>query len=447
MNRTHPLPLPASQAPGRLGPVSGVGDQPRLSRSTVWIFLALVGYTVLPVFKVPLFDLSFSAVLFVYLVINLFFGSEFRGSGGYGLWLTLAVLLWTGVLLAMTGASVSGFGSKVDLGSWRFFLRVSYWIAVFCVTVYLAGEANVWDRLVRVLCLMIFLSALARWGEVAFFGNVGAWTGTKVQSQNEYGILFSMFTPFLLVPLVASGGRRIFAALALLTVWGAAAINGSRGSWVSMAVGTLCFFLLYSMATRRKVVPLVGLGLLLGVFALALVLAPPKFLGSVSERADTFQDLDQDKSVNTRKFQVRKGWRLFVQHPFTGVGLGGFNKFVVDVDSDREDVSKAALSARSSHNAYIAFLAETGLAGSVPLGLLLLVLGWRGCRAALRLGRRGQIWALGVYISFLSMSLHLWVLHGIYNTSTWVIYGLTAGMISVAARAAPGPQKSTDMAA
>lgn len=447
MDRARPLPLPGSQAPGRLGPVPEVGGQPRLSRFTVWLFLAFVGYTVLPVFKVPLFELSFSAVLFVFLAINLFFGGELRGLGGYGLWLTLALLLWTGILLSMASVSVSGLGGKVDLGNWRVFLRLSYWIAVFFLTTYLAGEANAWDRLVRVLGVLIFISALARWGEVALFGNVGAWTGTKVQTQNNYGILFSTFTPFLLVPLFAFGGRRIFATLALLVVWGAAAINGSRGSWVSMAVGTFCFFLLYSMATRRKVVPLIGLGLLLGIFALALMLAPPQFLGSVSERADTFRDLDRDKSFNTRMYQLQKGWRLFLEHPFTGVGLGGFTRFVVDVDSDRTDVSKAGMSRRSSHNAYIAWLAETGLAGSLPLGFLLLVLWWRGYRAALRLARRGQLWALGVYISFLSMSLHLWVLQGIYNTCTWVIYGLTAGMISVAVREAREPEKSTDMAA
>jgi O-antigen ligase len=191
---------------------------------------------------------------------------------------------------------------------------------------------------------------------------------------------------------------------------------------------------------------LLGLALLASVFALALVAAPSKFLCAVTERADTFQDLDRDKSWNTRVYQLRKGWQLFKDQPFAGVGLGGFTRFVVDVETDRADVSVKTLSSRSAHNAYIAYLAETGLAGSVPLALLLLFLTWRGYRAAIWWGRRGQYWALALYLSFLSMSIHLWVLHGIYTTGTWLMYGLTAGMITAASRAAKATHQVQEMA-
>jgi O-antigen ligase len=447
MAKTYSVTVP----PSRIFPQNGAGFQPaprsRLSRSTVLLFLAMASYLALPVFKIPLFDLSLSAIIFAFICLNILFGSGLTGLGDQKLWLVLALWLWVGVLLALAANSVSGLEGKIDLGNWNMFLRLSYWLLVFVLTAFVATEANAWDQLVKVLGVMIFLTAMARWLEIGLFGNVGAWTGTKLQTQNSYGILFSTYTPYLLVPVFAGRRGRILLALALMLVWGAIACNGSRGSWVAVGLGTLVFFLMYLSISPQKLVPLAGLCLLTAVFALALVLSPPKFIHAVTDRADTFQDLDHDKSWNTRMYQLRKGWELFKEHPIAGVGLGGFTRFVVDVGTERTDVSTKGLSRRSAHNAYIAYLAETGLAGSVPFALLLIFLVWRGYKAAIWWGRRQQFWALAVYLSFLSLSLHLFVLQGIYNTGTWLVYGLTAGMVSLAARAARKPQTTQDKAA
>jgi O-antigen ligase len=86
----------------------------------------------------------------------------------------------------------------------------------------------------------------------------------------------------------------------------------------------------------------------------------------------------------------------------------------------------------SSHNSYVSFLAETGLLGAVPFGTLLLYLAVRGLQAAILLARRGEYWALGLYVAFVTMGVHLWVLAGLTGTSTWMVYGLVAGMIQTA---------------
>lgn len=444
MTKTYSVPV--TQAFPEMGADLESTPKSHLSPATVLLFLALASYVALPVFKIPLLDLSLSAVIFAFICLNLFFGSGLAGLGQQKLWVFLALWLWVGVLFALAGNSVAGLGGKLDLGNWRVFLRLSYWLLVFVLTAFVATEANAWDRLVKVLGVMILLTALARWGEITLFGRLGAGVGTKFQTQNNYGILFSTYTPFLLVPVFTARRGRALLVPALMLVWGAIALNGSRGSWVAVGLGTAIFSLMYFKISRR-VAPLVGVCLLTMVLALALLVAPSKYQRAITDRADTFQDLDRDKSVQTRMFQLRKGWELFKAHPFAGVGLGGFLRFVVDVGTERTDVSIRGLSSRSAHNAYIAFLAETGLAGSVPFALLLILLTWRGYKAAIWLGRRQQFWALAIYTSFLSMSLHLWVLQGIYDTSTWVVYGLTAGMISVKVREARKPQTSQDTAA
>jgi hypothetical protein len=84
---------------------------------------------------------------------------------------------------------------------------------------------------------------------------------------------------------------------------------------------------------------------------------------------------------------------------------------------------------RSSHNSYAQWLAETGLAGSIPFAALLGYLLVRGAGATARLARHGQLWVIGAYSGFIGMSTHLWVLSGITNTGTWLVYGLVGAII------------------
>nr|MBP6179969.1 hypothetical protein [Anaerolineales bacterium] len=77
------------------------------------------------------------------------------------------------------------------------------------------------------------------------------------------------------------------------------------------------------------------------------------------------------------------------------------------------------------------YLAENGVIGSAPLAFFLLLLLLGGFRSALRLARRGMLWALGAYAGFIGMSIHLWGLAGLTGTSTWFIYGLVAAIIEI----------------
>jgi O-antigen ligase len=96
--------------------------------------------------------------------------------------------------------------------------------------------------------------------------------------------------------------------------------------------------------------------------------------------------------------------------------------------------SDADFIGKSAHNAYLSFLAEGGLVATLPLAVLLVILAVRGAWSAVVLNRRGEHWALGVYASFIGMSVHLWAMSGLTTTSSWFIYGLLVATICLASR-------------
>lgn len=96
--------------------------------------------------------------------------------------------------------------------------------------------------------------------------------------------------------------------------------------------------------------------------------------------------------------------------------------------------SVARLNQKTAHNTYLGVLAENGLAGAVPLILLLLYLSIEGGISTVKNLKQNQFSALYVFIAFIQMSAHFWVLAGLTGTSTWFIYGLVGGMIMLVKR-------------
>jgi hypothetical protein len=65
---------------------------------------------------------------------------------------------------------------------------------------------------------------------------------------------------------------------------------------------------------------------------------------------------------------------------------------------------------------------------------LLITLTLKGGTAALYLARREQFWAAGAYAGFVGMSIHMWAINSLTNSANWMVYGLTAALIVIAAR-------------
>lgn len=403
-----------------------------VSRRTITLFFLICAYTAVPVIDVPLLGLSLSAPLFFFVALEVFLRPSrvwMRRCRG---WILLAAVIWLGIFASIIGNALSSETGSFDSTPLVQTARYTYWILVFVAAAYLTAAAQLGHRIVNLLSLAVTGAALLRWLEVFTLHNIGAWTGTEFMTQNSYGIMFSTYAPFTLGGIInETGRRRRVAILSALLIWGAAAINGSRSSWICISLGVLLFILLNLIAQPRRISVLLWFAILGAMLPIAWSIAPEEVVTKVNERYATFQSLDEDKSYQIRRLMAQKGVRLFGENPLLGVGPGRFRSSSTELDIPRvlQYASQSHFDVKSAHNSYILFLAETGLAGVIPYGVLLLSLLLLGGKASVQLAHQGNYWAIALFVSFITMSIHLWSLAGLTNTGPWLIYGLVAGMI------------------
>jgi O-antigen ligase len=401
------------------------------------LFLVMAAYLAMPIIDIPLMGLSLSAPIFFLIALQVFLKPTEAWWRRFQRWILLALCIWLGLFISVVGNGLISGGVKIDSTGLLYVIRYAYWLLVFVVTAYFASQENMLKRVSYVLGWAIFGLGLLRLFEAIAWGKTGAWTGTQLLSQNNYGFIFSMFFPFLLAPIITSRGIKRLMMIANLLVTGAAVIvDGSRGTWIGVTVGIFAFTLLFILAKPQKIgwsLAIIGLSTLL---LLSVQYAPQQIAAAFSERLATFQKLEEDKSFAIRQLMVQKGLKLFTESPLIGVGASRFTKESVPLDIP--DVLSYArqyhFDSKTSHNSYIVFLAETGIVGSLPFAILLIILAWRGLKANLKLGRNNHVWAISIYAGFMGMSVHMWGIASITNTANWFLYGLVAAMIVAARR-------------
>ncbi len=406
-----------------------------ISRSVQILFCIFALYMVLPIVDVPLLGLSLSAPIFFIITILVFFQPKRPWLRRYRRWVTMAGLIWLGILSSGILNGLLSGGIDFDSDGLLTIVRYAYWLLVFVVTAYLVSEGRLGPLVARMLGWGAFVLALLRWVEVFRYGNIGAWTGTHLMSQNSYGFLFSMFSPFLFTMLLENRGRaRWLAAVANLTLWGAAAINGSRGSWIAIAVTAMSQIILLSTIHPRRSARLIFMVVLSIIIGLLVLSTPSRVTRAVESRFSTFNNLQEDKSYVIRLLMNQKALLLFQESPVIGVGPARFRKETIQLELPvvLSYADQAHFDQKSAHNSYLGYLAETGLAGALPFGILVLTFVFKGGFSAIAMVKCGQLWAAAVYGGFIGMSIHMWVINSLTNSANWMVYGLVAAMIVTA---------------
>jgi O-antigen ligase len=287
-------------------------------------------------------------------------------------------------------------------------------------------------RIVRWLGWGVVILALLRWVEVLVFANIGAWMGTRFTSQNNYGLLFSAYSPFLLIRAVDQRGtKRFLSLLGYLMLLGAVAINGSRGSWVAVSVGLALMLLLLALTQRKRLVGVLLLLSLLIAIGGVIFSSVPALYEPVMQRFDTMDSLETDKSYQIRGLMNQKSLSLFYDSPVFGVGVTRFRQVSVPLEIPRllRYAPQEHFDAKTPHNSFLSFLAENGLMGALPLGSLLIFLGLRGGVTTLKGIMHHQYFLAAVFLAFVQMSMHMWAINNFGNTAPWFIYGLMGAVI------------------
>lgn len=403
-------------------------------------------FVVLPFFDIPFIGLSVTAPLILPVIYYAFFQTTTPWIHRYCGWLLIASAIWLGMLVSFV-ANGPWFGARefqpLEIAT---LVRYLFWFTVFLVTAYVASDFRIQRRLPILLGIAVVVLAGLRCFEGFVFGKVGAESHPVFTSQNYYGVLFSTFTPFLFPVFLGRGFlRKASCVVGLLVILYACAINGSRGSWICIALALAVFFLLALVsrpgASLRLIVP-VGVA----VVALAGILAgSTPVREAVLDRFSTFDDLEKDKSYQARQVMNQRSLKLFALSPWFGIGPGRYRVVYVPLEmpwvfAGRDEAEFMRL---SPHNSYLSYLAEGGLAASLPLVALLVLLAIRGALAAMALNRKGERWALGVYAGFIAMSVHFWSLAGLTGTHPWFVYGLVVATIYLASIARKQKANST----
>jgi O-antigen ligase len=407
----------------------------RLFPSTTELcFYAIAAFCVLPLFDIPLLGLSFTAPLFLAIAFRIFTRPPKPWFPTYRIWVCLAGTIWMGLLLAFLVNAFSAADLNLVLKSSITLVRFAYWLLFFVGTAYFVSIGLDKQKLVAVLGFSVTILAGLRWFEGLAFGKIGAWSNTVFMTQNGYAFYFTAFSPFLLAIVAAANGlRMLYAILGMFIVSSAVAINGSRGSWVAIALGTLLFLLFCTLAKPRRAWLLWSALALLGILLMAGASSSERVRTAVFARFATMKSLEEDKSYMLRQYLNKKSWSAFRQSPLVGVGPGLYKDSVAEVElPDILEGANRDYSKTSSHNSYLALLAESGLAGSLPYCLLLVTLLARGSIGTLTLTRAGHTWALAAFVSFVSMSIQMWAMSTLTTTTVWFVYGLVAAVVVAA---------------
>jgi O-antigen ligase len=230
------------------------------------------------------------------------------------------------------------------------------------------------------------------------------------------------------------GDSRLLFRLSTLVLLVAGILSISRGGLLSMGGQLLLFGILLMRQTGRRRTGRSrgsrGWTLLIGA---GVVVALSWWIGSQSllSRLATFEQGARDYSVVTRLAYWKAAWRILLDHPLTGVGVGAFPSVYPRYGSSSAQLERV----EEVHNDYLHLLVETGLIGG---GLLLafLVLGVRSWRAQVKkmatAGRGDPSIFFGSSIALVGLALHSWVDFNLQIPSNALLFLLMTAMIAPA---------------
>jgi len=228
---------------------------------------------------------------------------------------------------------------------WRgflwFLMSLGFFVSIFGILQYVTSAPKLY-----------WLRAL-RYGGVPF--------GPYV-NRNHFAGFAEMVIPVALVPLVLGKVRRervflvgLFALVPIVALF----LSASRGGIISLGVqlAVLCVLLLVHKVRGRNI--------MIGGIVLLCAIMMVSWIG-VQQILSRFTPQSVEVSAQKRTAMREDTWRLFLDHPGIGTGLGTFEMVFPPYDSlyDGKIVNHA-------HNDYLEALAETGVVGGLACALFL----------------------------------------------------------------------------
>ena len=265
-----------------------------------------------------------------------------------------------GLVQYLTRLSVYPYLTKIEL------LKLAAYLMLF----FLAGQAfrtaEQWRALVWFLLVLGFVVAVFGIIQHYTFNGKLYWVrelrygggpfGPYV-NRNHFAGLMELIVPLGLSMLVLRGARRdqlpLVALFTILPI-GALFLTASRGGIMTFLVqlGLLGMLALARTVWRRQLAVITVVLILAGAFVAWLG------VGRALERFAEFRS--QEVSEARRLVMIKDSWRIFLDHPLMGTGLGTLESVY-----PRYESSYDGKVVNHTHNDYVEALAETGVIGGL----------------------------------------------------------------------------------
>ena len=218
-------------------------------------------------------------------------------------------------------------------------------------------------------------------------------------NRNHFAFLMEMGLGLILGLLLGGGVKREKALIyfaALLPLWIALVLCGSRGGLVAMLAQVVTAALLFGVVARRggsrdsqsrlsrvanslpvKAALIIVLVLAVGVGTIWL--GGDRLAIRIDQsREQLTSDIDTLRAGVSRQDIWKASWKLFTAHPVLGVGMGAYWAAIPSVHD-----ASGSMTPREAHNDYLELLASGGLVG-FALGLWFVFEVWRRTRKNLQ---------------------------------------------------------------
>jgi len=293
------------------------------------------------------------------------------------LWLvhTLAAARQHGMRTGDPWLPLSAFVFLLWLGVDGLFSQVSYlsrlnlfWVGVlpgsFLIAWLVPDRQGFLERTLFLLKLGGIVLAVAALWQLLVLGDDPAGT---FRTRNSLATLLNMLAFLLLADVLrASGPQRGRAATGLFILLVTVGVIQSRGAWLGLAIGLILLLIidLRRDSLRRWRLPAAVFAAAFLV-ALAISASHPVSGTDVLARAASLGNVPD--AGYTRFLIWEPAWRLFLQHPWLGTGIGTYF-MVIPPWLDPADTSAHFY----VHNDYLQLLVETGIPGLVAFLLIML---------------------------------------------------------------------------
>ncbi len=241
----------------------------------------------------------------------------------------------------------------------------------------------------------------------------------------------NVFATYLLVYLCLATGlglqaerlrdRLFFFGLASLS-FGGLLVTFSRSGWVGLMASAGAFVLIYPRFLKAALV-------LLLILVLLVLVLPEKQAEGLTKRTRP----EMDDSMRARVGAYKSAWRMFVDHPLLGVGLGSFNRRFLEYKAPDarfpKNYIRGSAKGMEAHSTYLQLLAETGILGLAAFFALNFSVAFQLVRL-LRRHRDGfaRGLAIGLAAAFVGLVVQNAFNSQEYIKAFWVVIALIAGL-------------------